>query len=152
VSGNASPIEILWTVLAAVGVFAGLVTAWLVVRDLHLAYKPPAEVQPPPTAVERRLALWQVVQWLIVAACCLGLLALGWRALGNPPGGAPDAATRAANAAINGVILIGVALGVVILPVGYLVNRWLVLRRSDQAVAAARAADTDTHYRGGTDL
>jgi hypothetical protein len=48
--------------------------------------------------------------------------------------------------------LIGVALGVVILPVGYLVNRWLVLRRSDQAVAAARAADTDTHYRGGTDL
>ena len=118
---TATLFEIIWTAQMFVGLAAAGVAAFLATGDLRIAYEYDGN------EVERGHGLWLVVQWAGYAIVNLCLFLIGVQALTlDTPAG------RGNDATFTGLCFIAAGLVLTITPIGYLVNRWLVLRHKER--------------------
>ncbi len=114
---TASPLEILYTLLALAGVLAGVKAAWEAGWDWRAATALDS------ATIVRGVGRWQVLQWTGVAVSEVCLLIVGLRALALP-----TPAAQSEDNLVSSLALLGAALIWMLIPMGYLVHRWLILR------------------------
>ncbi len=114
VHGTWSRVEVFWTVMAWLGIALNTVKTWLVVGDLHAAYRYRHAGDTPRTVRRRRIVGWWVVVNAIIFELMLAVFAfIGWVAGQIPPTPIDIGDATVPAGAVTGLALIGVEIAVI---------------------------------------